>query len=49
MAPRSFLDTIHSEGYSWKILATLFQNLSAEENDYGLFQLDSANTQKANN
>jgi hypothetical protein len=49
MAPPSFLHTIHSEGYSWKILETLFQNLTAEENDYGLFLLDSANTQKPNN
>jgi len=38
-----------SEGNDWKILATLSRNLSAEENDYGLFQLDRANTQKANN
>jgi hypothetical protein len=49
VAPPSFWDTIHSEGYGQKILAILFQNLSAQENDYELFQLDSANTHKANN
>jgi hypothetical protein len=34
------LDTINSNGYSGKILALLFLNLS-DENEHGFFQQDS--------